>query len=85
MQMKIDRSDGSAVDAQSRMEPRRTDRSSSSDDSEVSASVNTSEEPVVLGPEKARGATINRWPARVLIISVVLTAVTFAIGYLLVT
>ena len=42
------------------------------------------EEPIVLGPTKARGATTNRMPARVLIISLTLTAALFAIGYLLV-
>ncbi len=42
------------------------------------------EEPIVLGPTKARSATTNRMPARVLIISMTLTAALFAIGYLLV-
>jgi hypothetical protein len=42
------------------------------------------EEPIVLGPTKARSATTNRMPARVLIISLTLTAALFAIGYLLV-
>lgn len=42
------------------------------------------EEPIVLGPNKARAATNNRMPARVLIISLTLTAALFAIGYLLV-
>ena len=85
MQMNIDRPGGRAGDEQSRLDPLRTDRTASADDPEVAASVNTSEEePVVLGPEKARAATTNRMPARVLIISVVLTAVAFAIGYLLV-
>ena len=42
------------------------------------------DEPVVLGPVKARAATMNRMPTRVLIISLTLTAALFAIGYLLV-
>ncbi len=49
-----------------------------------SASTGDDEEPIVLGPTKARAATMNRMPARVLIVSLTLTAALFAIGYLLV-
>ncbi len=48
------------------------------------AAAHDDEEPIVLGPNKARAATNNRMPARVLIISLTLTMALFAIGYLLV-
>ncbi len=48
------------------------------------AAAPSEEEPIVLGPTKARAATTNRMPARVLIISLTLTTALFAIGYLLV-
>ena len=66
-------------------EPLRTDRTVSTDDQDVSATDPiTGEKPVVVGPDKARAASTNRMPARVLLISVTLTAVAFLIGYLLV-
>jgi hypothetical protein len=66
-------------------EPLRTDRTVSEDDQDVAATDPiTGEKPVVIGPEKARAASTNRMPARVLLISVTLTAVAFLIGYLLV-
>jgi len=67
------------------LEPLRTDRTMSGGESEVEAhGPATAEEPTIIGPDKARGATNNRMPARVLLISVSLTAAAFIIGYLLV-
>jgi len=85
MQMKVDPPGEPSASSQSRLDAIRTDRSSSSDDAEVPATIaSTDEEPIVLGPEKARGASTNRMPARVLLISITLTAVVFVLGYLLV-
>jgi hypothetical protein len=83
MQMHINQQ--RAGDGVTRLDPLRTDRTVTSDDSEVAASTAVGDdEPVVLGPEKARAASTNRMPARVLLISITLVVVAFLIGYLLV-
>lgn len=83
MQMKIDRPTP-RDDAALRPEPVRTDRYLTGDDQDVGPTDDTSEEPVVIGPDKARAATTNRMPARVLMIGLALVVTTFLLGYLLV-
>ena len=85
MQMNVNRPSKTEPATSGDAEPLRTDRTVSADDQDVAATDPiTGEKPVVVGPEKARAASTNRMPARVLLISVTLTAVAFLIGYLLV-
>lgn len=84
MQGNDDRSERNEPGGRAGIDPPRTDRAMSGEESDVAAAVDTSEEPMIIGPDKARAATTNRMPARVLLISVTLTALALLIGYLLV-